>query len=253
MVEIKYREFSEIVDLAGLTIAEARKQFKDELGIPDKAQVKLNGRKVNRKLEAETSLCDEDMLTFAEARNKGAFLVATVLLALAITGGAFAYGYTTASTPLSVTASGSDFAAVTVNSSSLPTWTPYGFFKGSIAGPSPIFDVDTWTSQYTGDMVVTVSIANADQLVSVYRVLALKIDAIGGNGSNLDVNGDTTVTANDYALLTMGNGSVDLYMGGAADNITIRVKDGFYVSHIWGTGWTGGYETPLLYAEVAQR
>ena len=155
------------------------------------------------------------------------------------------------STTLSATAAGADFAAVTTNSSG-PSWTPYGFYKGSI-GSGGIFDVDTKTSGYTGDFVVTVSIANADDLVKCYRVLALTLEAIDGAGNEVDINGDGSYDAdNDYALLTLGNGSVDLFMGGAADNYTIRVKNGFYVSHVWGDGWSGS-ASPLLYAEVAQR
>ncbi|MFC1961788.1 hypothetical protein ACFLWN_01900 [Chloroflexota bacterium] len=252
MVEIRYKEFNEVTDLAGLSIAEARQQFKNELGIPDKAQARINGKKVNRELETETSICDEDTLTFAVARNRGAYMVAALLLALAVTGGVFAYGFVTASNPLTVTAKQADFAGVTANTTGSPTWEPYGFFKGSITG-GPIFDVNTHKSQYAGNFVLTVSIANADQLVSCYRVLALKIDAIDGVGNPVDVNGTGTYdSANDYALLTLGNGSVDLFMGGAADNYTIRVISGFYVSHVWGSGWAGS-PAPLLFAEVAQR
>ncbi|MFH1650882.1 MAG: hypothetical protein ABID87_02090 [Chloroflexota bacterium] len=254
MVEIKYREYTEEAELAGLTVAEARKQFRSELGIPEKAQARLNGKKLDRDLEAETKLGDADSLTFARGGFKSAYLLAAMLTALAVTGGVFAYGYTTASTSLDVTASGADFAGVSANTSSLPSWTPHGFFKGTVTG-GPIFDIDTNSSGYDGDMVVTVSIANADELVSVYRVLALKIGAINGVGAGIDVNGDGEAydADKDYALLTLSNGAVDLYMGGAADNYTVLVLSGFYVSHITGGGWNTGYENPLLYAEVAQR
>ncbi len=253
MVEIRYTDNYEVVDLAGCTVGEAREQFKAEFGIPGKAKARLNGRPVKGKLEDETALADDDKLTFADPKGRGAILVGALMLALAITGGVFAYGYTTDSTSLTVTAAGADFAAVSANTSDLPTWTTFGFFKGSISGPKPIFDIDTNASNYSGDMVVTISIANADELVSVYRVLVLKIQAIDGVGAKVDINDDATVDGKDFALLTLGNGSVDLFMGGAADNYTVRVASGFYVSHIWGQGWNSGDEIPLLFAEVAQR
>ena len=44
MVEIRYSNSNEVADLAGQTVREARKQFKSEFSIPDKAKAKLNGR-----------------------------------------------------------------------------------------------------------------------------------------------------------------------------------------------------------------
>ncbi len=86
MVEIRYGDYYEVAELAGQSITDARQQFRAELGIPEKARAKLNGRKVDAKLESEISLCDDDKLSFATASGKGAYLAGALLLALAITG-----------------------------------------------------------------------------------------------------------------------------------------------------------------------
>ena len=53
MVEIRYGEQYEVANMAGLTVGEAREQFRTELGIPDNARAKLNGRKVKGNLEQD--------------------------------------------------------------------------------------------------------------------------------------------------------------------------------------------------------
>ena len=80
MVEIRYGDYNEAADLAGQSVAEARQQFKGELGIPEKATARINGRKVKGTLEGETCLNDDDRLTFARTRGKGVFLVGALLL-----------------------------------------------------------------------------------------------------------------------------------------------------------------------------
>ena len=89
MVEIRYGEQFEISDLAGHTVSEARDHFKSEFGIPDKAKARLNGSKV--KAELDTVLNDDDRLTFAVSRGKGAYLIGALLLALAVTGGLLSF------------------------------------------------------------------------------------------------------------------------------------------------------------------
>ena len=187
--------------------------------------------------------------------GKGAYLVGALLLALSVTGGVFAFGLTTASTDFSsVTKSGEDFASVTSNTTTAVSWTPHGKFKGATGG-GDLFDVDTQTSGYNGKSTVTVTIANGDELVSVYRVLAMFIKVYGSHGDAVDINGDGNVDSDDFALLTLSNGAVDLFLSANAtgDYYTVKLDSGFYSTNIKGTGWTTDYEQPLLYAEVAQR
>jgi hypothetical protein len=252
MVEIRYGGQYEVADMAGQTVSEARQQFRAEFGIPDKARAKLNGRKVKGSLEPDTVLTDDDKLAFATAKkSRAAYLVGALLLALVCTGGVFAFGFINASNTLSVTASGTDFCSVSANSN-VPSWTAHGFFKGS-TGSGSIFNI-TPAEGYTGDLVVTVSISNADELIQVYRALALKLmmyDA-SNNSTIIDINEDGYNDENDYVLLTLGNGSVDMFPDGG-QSMVVNVESGFYITHIWGSGWSSGYQEPDLFCEVAQR
>ncbi|MDD5127701.1 MAG: hypothetical protein PHR43_06390 [Dehalococcoidales bacterium] len=253
MVEIKYGDQHETAELAGQTVYDARKLLRAAMGIPGKATARLNGKKVHRALEDEIFIEDTDVLTFAESKGKGLFMIGALLGALVVTGSVFAYGYTTSSSTLLATAAGGDFASITANTTNVPTWQPFGQFKGSVPAGT-LFDVNTAASGYTGDLVVTVSIANGDTLVDAYRVLNMFIEVRDSSGNLVDINGDTVNNTMDFALLTLGNGSVDLFITQtAADVYTIKMKNGYYVSHAWGaSGWAGN-ESPVLYAEVAQR
>jgi hypothetical protein len=257
MVEIKYGEQYEVSDMAGLTVSEAREQYRTEFGIPDKARAKLNGSKVKASMECDTVLNDDDKLTFAVSRSRGAYLVGALLLALAVTGGVFAYGFINASTTLSATIS-SNFADVSVNTTGVSslTWSGYGFYKGAIStstNGTAIFDIDTASSGYTGDYVVTVSIGNADQLAKRYRVLSLKLGMCLPDGSAMDINEDGSTDASDWVMLTLDNGSVSLFPKGSANVTTVRVKSGFYITHAMPfAGWSGS-ASPDLFCEVAQR
>ncbi len=254
MVEIRYSDYHEVADLAGRTVSEAREQFQAEFGIPDKARAKLNGSKVKGSAELDTVLNDDDKVSFAIARTRTPFLVGALLLALSVTGGVFAFGYVTNSTTLAVTAAGGDFASVTANTSDNPDWTPWGLFKGQ-TGAGTLFDVNTDNVNYPGDLVVTVSLANADDLVKAYRVLSMFLEIYDSDGAKMDINADSANNTKDFALLTLSNGAVDMFINqdkAGGDQYTVKLKSGYYVSHIWGLGW-GGKENPILYCEVAQR
>jgi molybdopterin converting factor small subunit len=255
MVEIRYGDQYEVTELAGQTVSEARQQFRDELGIPDKARAKLNGRNIKRNVEPDTVLNDDDKLSFAVSRSKVPFLVGALLLALAATGGVFAFGFINATATLNGTVASSNFADVSVNSTGISalSWNGYGFFKGAIGGPYGIFNIDT-TSGYTGDLVVTVSLGNADQLAKRYRVLALKLDMIYPNGTNIDINEDGTIDANeDWVMLTLDNGSVSMFPKGTANVTNVRVVSGFYITNVFPFGGWQGSAQPNLFCEVAQR
>jgi hypothetical protein len=250
MVEIRYRDQFEVSELAGQTVAEAREQFKAEFGIPNKAQVKLNGVKVKSSAECDTVLNDDDKLTFAVSRGRGAYLVGALLLALAITGGIFASGFINATTTLTVGLQ-NNFADVTVNASaSSLTWSAFGFYKGTINTGTGIgiFNVKPATG-YTGNLATTISLGNAGDLAKVYRVLSLQLAMVSG-GVDLDVSAGN---GQNWAMLTLDNGSVTLFTDAGSANMTVVVKRGFYITHAKPfAGWSGA-AGPELFAEVAQR
>ncbi len=255
MVEVRYRDCHEVADIAGKSLADVCKGYKTKFGIPDKAIVKLNDRKLKRNQESVISLRDSDKVHFAEAKvSKGALMLGALLVALAITGGTFAYGYASSTGTLTnVLSTGGDFAGITA-ASGQPSWKVWGSSRGTI-GSGNLFIVNTSTTNYTGNLGVTVSIANGDQLVKVYRALNLFISAMSSNGSAVDINADNVTDSNDYALLTLDNGSVDLYINQfrGSDNYTVRVKNGYYISNIQGLGWPSGAHQPIMYAQVFQR
>ncbi len=260
MVEIRYGDQCEVTDLAGQTVGEAREQFRDGLGIPDKARAKLNGNKVRGHLEPDTVLNDDDTLTFAVAKSKGAYMVGALLLALACTGGVFAYGFINATTTLNATIQDSNFADVSVSpEAGNLTWTGYGFFKGRVGGtPSGIFDVSTNTSEYDGDLVITVGLGNADDLAKYYRVLSLQLELVdASDNSTIDINENGGADADtDWVLLSLSNGTVDMFPNGAAaadGEMTVRVKKGFYITHVFPGSWGSYSPDPQLFCEVAQR
>ncbi|MFA5309658.1 MAG: hypothetical protein WC370_09280 [Dehalococcoidales bacterium] len=255
MIEIKYGEQYEVADLAGQTVSEAREQYKPELGIPKNTSAILNGTRIKRSSEIDTVLNDDDKLTFAATRSKAPYLVGALLLALAITGGVFAFGFINATATLNATTINSNFADVSVNTTGVNalTWNAYGFFKGSIPGNYIIFNV-TPAASYTGDLVVTVTLGNADQLIKRYRVLAFQLEMVNAiTNAPLDINESGTADANDWVMLTLENGSVSLFTKAGATPMAVRVKGGFYITHVYPQlGWSGS-ASPDLFCEVAQR
>jgi len=248
MVEIKYGNQYEVTDLAGQTVSEAREHFKSEFGIPDKASARLNGSKVKPGAELDTVLNDDDRLTFAVSRGKGAYLVGALLLALACTGGVFAYGWINATTTISATTSDYNFADVTANNT-VSAWTAHGNYKGDITAGN-LFEIEP-APGYTGDLVVSVGLGNAGDLAERYRVLSLQLEMVySDNATVLDISAGNGA---QWVLLNLKNGSVDLFPEVGTANMTVRVKDGFYITHAKGVGAWGGSAAPELFCEVAQR
>jgi hypothetical protein len=269
MVEIRYGDQYEVTDLAGQTVSEAREQFKAEFGIPDKAKAKLNSSKVKSGAEIDTVLNDDDRLTFAVSRSRMPYMVGALLLALAITGGVFAFGFINASVTINATVKESNFADVTANIdgvSSINSWTTYGFYKGVVpvntTNGTPIFNVNTSASGYAGDLVVSVSLGNADRLVKFYRALSLQLVLCDSANRTIDINEDNSGTNNstDWVMLTLENGAVSMFPNGVSngDNMTVRIKRGFFITHVHPRlGWplpSGANNAAVdLFCEVAQR
>ena len=254
MIEIKFRGNYEVTELAGHTVAEARGLYKAEFGIADKAVAVLNGKNITAAVEAAVLLKNNDNLEFKTVRGHKAFyLVGALLLAMGITGGVFAFGFTNSSATISTVMANSDFATVTANTSSTPTWTARGLQKNP-TGSGTLFDINTQTSGYTGDFVATVSIANLGDLVKVYHNLTLEIEMRDSCNNLVDINGDGIANANDFTLLTLDNSKVSFTIKQVVPNIyTVKLKNGYYVCNAGKSTWASGAGTPLLYCELAQR
>jgi hypothetical protein len=254
MIEIKYKDNFEVTDATGCTVTDIRDSYKAEFSIEDKATAFLNGRKVNASSENSTIINDEDKLVFKKSSShRLPYLVGALILAMAITGGIFAYGFVNASATITVTAANSDFATVTANTSSLPSWTVQGMQKSS-TGTGSLFDINTQTSGYTGDLVATITIANTGDLTEVYRSLNLVIEVRDSSNNLVDINNDGIANSNDCTLLTLNNATVSLPITQSGTNVyTVTVKSGYYISNAKKSSWTPSSGTPMLYCEIAQR
>jgi len=254
MIEIKHKDNFEAAELAGKTVADAREMYRKDFSITEKANAFLNGKKVTPKSEAGTVITDNDTLVFKKAHGNGLmYMAGALLLAMAITGGVFAYGFMNATTTLAATAIDSNFASVSANTSVPLTWTARGMEKGS-TGSGTLFDINTATSGYNGDLVATVTMANANDMIKVYRNLTLTLELRDSSNNLVDINGDNVPNSSDFVLLTLENGSASLsFKQTAASNYTIKVKGGSYICHAANAGWSPSSGAPMLFCEIAQR
>ncbi len=249
MVEISYGEHYELAELAGKSIAEAREQYKSEMAIPDRAQATLNDKPLKRKLESEIRLEEDDELSFEEKeRSRKPLFVTAILLALAITGGLFAYTWTTASVTIAVTTATSDFATVTGNTTggAAMDYQPFGRYRGNIPAGT-LFNVDP-AEGYSGDLEVTVYLSNPDELTQNYRFWMIRLQLTDGSNP-VDAQGGTQV-------LSLNNGQASFYWPSAnytdATEYYVEATGGSYIGLPWvGTGWASTY-SPLLFCEVTQ-
>ena len=237
MVEIRYVENYEMADLAGRSVAEAREQYKQEFGIPDKAQASLNSKGIKQKHEPVTALGDNDSLTFAQKSRKGLFFIGAILLAAAITGGIFAYGATTATITLGLTAD-SDFASVAAGTA--PVWNVFGSYKGNVK-TGTLFTI-TPDTDWSGDMATVLTLANAQELVAAYRILVFEIEVYDATPAQ--------VGTTEY--LTLGKGDIDIeFTQATAGPYTVEITGGFYITH--RGGFSDDDASPDIYCQVLQR
>src|SRR3972149_11992124 len=160
MVQVEYKRATRAAELTGHTVAEVRRLFEGELGFNKKTAAVLNGVRVSAHREGSTVLSDDDTLVFKTVSHRVAFLLGALLLSLAVTGGVFASGFMSGSTTLTgASLAGSNFAEVSVNGTVSANWTVLGGVKGA-TGNATLFDIDTASSGYTGDLVLTVSLGN---------------------------------------------------------------------------------------------
>jgi hypothetical protein len=253
MIEIKYKGNSEFADIHGHSIAEARGLYQKELSIADKAVAVLNGKKIGLAMETATVLKDKDNLEFKAASHKVPYLVGALLLAMAITGGVFAYGFTNSNTTIHASIANADFASVSANTTNPPTWSFRGMQK-SETGSGTLFSINTLTSGYIGDFSATVSLTNVGDLVSVYRNLSLAIELRDSLNNLVDINGDNVTDSNDYTLLTLDNSKVVLNVKQNATSVyTVFLKGGYYICNARKNGGSTSDGVPVLYCELAQR
>ena len=241
MVKITYREQEKEVDLATKSVAEVREVFKAEFGLPDRAHAILNGEQLKRKLEPETRLRDQDELYFETSSQRGLALVGALLLALAVTGGLFAYTQTTATKTITATGATSDYATVSDNGTDLD-YSVLGKQRGTI-GSGVLFDI-VIDSAYTGDLEVQVYLANPDELQTDYSSWLIRLELEDAGGTKVDEGAHTLVLSLDNPVVTF---EVDDW---TQDDRYVKCEGGSW--RAFGHGWVDG-DAPLIFCNVLQR
>ena len=241
MVEIRYRDSYELADLAGKSVAEAREQYGSEFGIPDRARVRLNDKLVKKKNEHSTELNSNDKLHFRDKNRKLPLLLGFVLLVVTISGGIFAYGATTTTVSLALSDQ-PDFAAV-VAAGSPPTWNVFGSYRGTVTA-GDLFTI-TPDANFTGDMVVVLTVTNVHDLVDTYRIMVLEIEIFDSQAIPVQVG--TT----EYLGLAKGEATIEIDQTGLTAPYDVQIASGFYITH--RGGWTSGKEDPTILCDVMQK
>ena len=174
------------------------------------------------------------------------YFTTALMLALAITGGLFAYAYTTRTTALSVTDAKSDFASVTVNNT-VGSYSIFGSYRGRI--PQGNLFAVTPAANYPGDLEVSVYLDNIDQLSYKYGLLLMRIRFVDSGNSTVDVDGI-------QKPLSLNNGVVTFTASTLlAANTTyyIQTTGGVYRTFPWAyIGTSGGTYAPSITADVLQ-
>jgi hypothetical protein len=256
MVSIKFKDQTEIMDFSGHTVKEARESFKETLDIPDRARARLNGKTISIKAESSTALNDDDELVFSQASHRGIILIATLFVAVAVTGSVFAVGYINSTQSVNVTLNGGggNFVDVTTNASKPLNWNLPGGSSGE-TGNGTMWDINTATSTYTGDLTAVIYLTNIDKMKHVYRGFGISLAVYNSSGALMDINKDGNANINDdLAFLSLNNGVIELYINGGADIFTIVVDHGFFITNPYDAGtWTSDAVGPALYIELMQR
>ena len=134
-------------------------------------------------------------------------LIMALLLALIVSGGVYAYAYTTAGGTLGVAEPTADVATSNATETQ-PDWnsvladlTSDNKTYGEVPN-GPLFDV-TPNAAYAGDLVANVYLANSANLTKAYRYFNMKLYLSGSEEA-----GETP----NYRMLTLQNGEVDFNM-----------------------------------------
>lgn len=170
-------------------------------------------------------------------------LIIGLVALLVVTGGMFAATFTTATATIGVTAPTSDFATITAGNITAPT--VFGKFSGT--WPSGTLYTITPDTNYTGDLVITVYLVNAGELVRYYHHLNMKLEFLDSANTTADEQGEAQV-------LNLQNGQVQFTWanGTGTSPYKIRITGGSFRLHPFKT-LTGGSYQPQIWAEITQR
>ena len=131
-------------------------------------------------------------------------------------------------------------------SSVAPSWSTFGGAIGGVTNPGDLFYIDTTNS--TTDILVTLHLTNAEELIRYYRYLILNVGIYVDNGIDqwepaAATNGETLPDT----YITMRNGKVSFGLPGYARH-KVTVDSGSY--YCFGNSSNGGSGSPKFYLTV---
>ena len=176
---------------------------------------------------------------------KKILIIALIALAV-VTGGMFAYTFTTATATIGVVAPTSDFATITTSSNISEPTAVFGKFTGTWP-PNTLFEI-TPDADYTGDLVIQVYMVNTGELIRQFQHINMAIE-LRDSGGNVTADEQGAIQVlnlqNAEALFTWSNGTGE-------SPYKVELTGGSYRLHPFKT-LTGGSYQPLIWCEVTQR
>ncbi len=171
-------------------------------------------------------------------------LIIGLVVLLLVTGGVFAYAYTTATATIAVTAPESDFATVTAGGG--PTMPAvFGKFVGTWPAGT-LFTIDP-DPNYTGDLVIKVYMVNTGQVIRYYHHCNMALEFQDSTGAKVDEQAA-------FQCLNLENAAVEFYWanGTGTGPYKVELTGGSFRLHHWKT-LAGGSTSPQLWCEITQR
>ena len=170
-------------------------------------------------------------------------LIIALVALLVVTGGMFAYTFTTATATIGVTAPTSDFAEISAGTVTAPA--VFGKFTGT--WPTGDLYTITPTENYTGDLVVTVYLVNAGELIRYYHHVNMELEFQDSGNVTSDEQGEAQV-------LNLQNSAVQFTWAYGTGNspYSVKITGGSFRLHPFKTLGGGSYQ-PQIWAEITQR
>ncbi len=169
-------------------------------------------------------------------------LMGAMLLSLAVTGGLFAYTYTSMTTVISVSAATSDFANISENTSPVQS-TLLGRIRGTI-DPEHMFKIDK-AAGYTGDLEVQVTLANPDEMSEQYSFWVMRLALTDSGTTKKDNETITKVLSLDNPFVTFAADSDNL-----STSVYVYCEGGSFRALPFALG--SGDAEPLIFCQVVQ-
>jgi hypothetical protein len=189
--------------------------------------------------------------------RKKLHLFGALALALLLTGGLFAYTYTTANIALGMTAK-SDIASVaTAGYNAGGAGGLYGLAFGKYKGDLPegnLFSIDP-LDDYTGDLTIKVSIMNPGELARAYQYFNMKL-ALTDAGGTVIIGAGAAPSGHEYQVLSLENGVVEFDVAATLSQpYYVKLMDGgFSTFGRSPLGWgSNAAVDPQLFCEVVAR